>query len=80
MEFVAERIRQDKLKLEGRFDSTLADPEMTDAYRCMVLTEELGEIARAIQDEDEDNLREEIIQLGACCLAWLEGIDRDTGK
>jgi NTP pyrophosphatase (non-canonical NTP hydrolase) len=69
---VAERRRQEALKAAGKFKHTCADEGMSDFEFVSVLTEELGEIARAINDGDPENLREEIIQLAACCVARLE--------
>ena len=37
-----------------------------------VLGEEVGEIARAILKRDWDNMKEEIVQVAAVCVAWLE--------
>lgn len=37
-----------------------------------VVTEELGECARAILEDKHVELKKELIQLTAVCLAWLE--------
>ena len=39
-----------------------------------VLTEELGEVARAVLDKDTDQLEVELVQLAAVAVAWLESI------
>jgi NTP pyrophosphatase (non-canonical NTP hydrolase) len=39
-----------------------------------VLTEELGEVARAVLERDDSQLRAELIQLAAVAIAWLEGL------
>lgn len=36
-----------------------------------VLGEEVGEIAKAINDKDFDNLPVEIVQTASVCIAWL---------
>ena len=70
-----ERERQDTLKAEGRFEYTCADLAMSHPQHCLtILAEEFGEVARAICDNRE-NLRAELIQVAAVCLAWLEGLD-----
>jgi NTP pyrophosphatase (non-canonical NTP hydrolase) len=69
-----ERARQNKLKAEGRFEHTAADVECSDLTRLAMLTEELGEVARALQNKDKDNLREELVQVGAICIAWIESL------
>lgn len=43
--------------------------------KVMVLTEELGEIARAVHDGDDAGLRTELVQLAAVAVAWMEMFD-----
>ncbi len=38
-----------------------------------ILTEELGEVARAIIERDDANLTVELVQVAAVVVAWLEG-------
>ena len=40
----------------------------------MVLTEECGEVARAVLDLNDDQLRTELIQVAAVAVAWLEAL------
>jgi hypothetical protein len=79
-----ERRRHDELKAMGRFPYTIADPEMTDAGRFVSLVEEVGEVARAIQertgavnDRHGSDLRTELVQVGAIVVAWVERLDAD---
>lgn len=39
-----------------------------------ILTEELGEVARSINEQDDENLKLELIQVAAVCVAWLESL------
>lgn len=39
-----------------------------------VLTEECGEVSRAVLDAKPDDLRTELIQVAAVATAWLEGL------
>lgn len=39
-----------------------------------IMIEEVGEIGTAIQNRDEINLKEELVQLAAICVRWLEAI------
>jgi len=39
-----------------------------------ILMEEVGEVAKAIQIKDYDNLRLELIQVAAVSIQWLEHI------
>ena len=39
-----------------------------------VLSEECGEVARAVLDQDVDQLRTELVQVAAVAVAWLESL------
>lgn len=69
----AERERQDQFKASGKFTHTCADP-MDDLKRFAILSEEVGEIAHAINEgfEPGDNLLAEVVQVAAVCVAWIE--------
>ncbi len=63
----AERRRQD-----AKFGPMGALPAY-DAYkRLSVLTEEVGEVAQALNDGDFAHAREELVQVAAVAVAWLE--------
>jgi NTP pyrophosphatase (non-canonical NTP hydrolase) len=47
-------------------------------HKNTVLVEEVGEVAHAILENDIDNLREELIQVAAVCVAWLETLEDDS--
>jgi len=47
-------------------------PGRGDAEWLAILAEEVGEAARAILEDDEENLIIEITQCAAVCLKWLE--------
>lgn len=73
MDILRERMRQEQLRAEGRFAHTAADPEMSDTAFLAVLMEEVGEVARAINDaEGAKRLRDELVQVAAVCVARLE--------
>lgn len=40
--------------------------------RFAVLVEEVGEIGAALQEPNQGNLEEELVQLAAVCIRWLE--------
>ena len=42
-----------------------------------ILTEEVGEVAKAILEKDIQNLREELIQVAAVAVAMVECLDRN---
>lgn len=47
---------------------------LTDAEWLAVLTEEVGECARAIQDESDERLRAELVQVAAMAMRWALSI------
>ena len=63
-----ERLRQDELWGD---QSGHADERWL-----VILIEEVGEVARAMYDEDEGHTYEEIIQCAAVCMAWAEAMQR----
>ena len=79
----AERWRQDELKAMGKFKKTCAD-DMGNGARLAVLTEEVGEVARAVlekglegeeaHDKTGTDIQKELVQVAAVCLAWLESL------
>lgn len=52
----------------GDCSSVLVSP----ITKVAVLTEEVGEVARAVLDGDEDQVRRELVQVAAVVVAWLE--------
>lgn len=42
--------------------------------RLAVLTEELGEVARAVHERDLDGLAKELVQVAAVAVAWREAL------
>lgn len=44
----------------------------SELRRLAVLAEELGEVARAVQRNDAENLTTELVQLAAAAIRWLE--------
>lgn len=52
-----------------------SSPDVHWMTKVAVLTEELGEVSRAILDMDPNNLIEELVQLAAVAVACLESED-----
>lgn len=48
-----------------------------ETFRVTLLTEELGEVARAVQDEP-DNIDAELVQVASLAISWLvaRGLDK----
>lgn len=54
---------------------------VTHAERLAVLGEEFGEVSKEVNEgvnrgTDLSKLRTELIQTAACCVAWLEALDK----
>lgn len=65
-----ERIRQD-----AKQGGTPGVDRRDDRTYAAVLGEEFGEVCRAWLERDVPNLREELIQVAAVAVAWVEEID-----
>jgi len=89
-----ERLRQQQLLREGKFTFSCATVGIDPDRKLRVCTEELGEIAEAIDKLEiaslastaktrpqiksaRAHLRDEIVQLAACAIAWLESIQEE---
>lgn len=81
----AERARQEWLWKEGKIPSTCASKIVPYSDKFVVLVEEVGEVARAIQaviaadkwapEAEIAHLREELVQVAAVAVAWLESME-----
>lgn len=78
----AERDKQDA-KFPGQwaeFSRSFGFPRTWDTHRMAaytaqaILAEEAGEVAHAVLEKDDENLKEELIQVAAVAVAWLEAI------
>ncbi len=72
----AERVRQAELWNKdhdwGWGDCSSA--ALPTPVKVAVLTEEVGEVARAALEHDTDGLRIELVQVAAIAVAWLEAM------
>ena len=69
-----ERARQ-KIKWAGPHAWGIGDCSSSfvdDIVKSAVLSEECGEVSRAVLDKDNDHLTKELVQVAAVCVAWLE--------
>ena len=73
----AERRRQQKkwqgFHKWGQGDCSSSFVDVT--VKAAVLSEECGEVARAVLDERARDLKRELIQVAAVAVAWLEGLE-----
>lgn len=47
---------------------------------CVILAEEFGEAARAVYESDPEALREELVQVAAVAVAWIEDLDESVKR
>lgn len=52
-----------------------SSPDVEPIVKVAVLTEEAGEVARAVLDSTDGDLRTELVQVAAVAVAWLEGME-----
>lgn len=72
-EIVEERFAQEAKF--GETGETCANPAMDRGTKMFVLMEEVGEVARAVlEDEPVEDLRKELIQVAAVAAAWAESL------
>lgn len=74
---VKERNRQVELQAAGRFKYLCDDPALSNADVYAILGEEFGEVGTEVSKQregayDADHLAEELIQVIAVSMAWLE--------
>ena len=48
--------------------------QVAPIVKAAVLTEECGEVAKAVLEEDREALRAELVQVAAVAIAWLESL------
>lgn len=73
----AERDRQEE-KWAHTHDwgqGSCSSPDVAPTVKAAVLTEECGEVARAVLDRKPDDLRDELVQVAAVAVGWLEGLE-----
>jgi hypothetical protein len=52
--------------------------ELSDDAMFVVLAEEFGSVAKALHEGDIERLREELVQVAACCVKFREKMDREA--
>lgn len=72
----AERVRQAELwnKDHDWARAYCSSAALPTPVKVAVLTEEVGEVARAALEHDTDGLRLELVQVAAIAVAWLEAM------
>lgn len=69
--------RQMELKQQGRFEFEIGEPGCGLYRSVSILTEEVGEVARAVNEGDYAGLKEELVQVAACCRKWFHYLEQE---
>lgn len=66
-------VYRERLNQEAKHPGdTPANPDMSDERRLVLLVEEVGEVARAMQDGQPADVLSEVRQVAALAFAWME--------
>lgn len=68
MDDILQKIRDER----ARQDAKWGEQNHSDVWWHVILSEEFGEVPRAIFEGDEAGLDAELIQVAAVAVAWLE--------
>lgn len=60
---------------QGKFEFTASDPGISNSLKLPILIEEVGEVAKCINESmSKDELEKELTQVAAVAVAWLESL------
>lgn len=68
-EMVLKEVRAERARQDEKWGSQRLLP---DGKWLAILTEELGEVAKAVLEHDDGEITKELIQVGAVAVAWAE--------
>jgi NTP pyrophosphatase (non-canonical NTP hydrolase) len=72
-----EILRQLDLQQAGKFKHIAFDVGCSNETRLAMLMEELGEVARGLQNNDWRNLKEELVQVAAIATSWVARLEQN---
>lgn len=70
MSVVFNKIHDERDRQDAKWGDQSHHP---DLYWLAILGEEFGEVAKALLEADTEHIYEELIQVAAVCVSWLEG-------
>jgi NTP pyrophosphatase (non-canonical NTP hydrolase) len=71
---VFELVEKERLYQNKKWQRKDNEWDRPDTTKLTVLAEEFGEVARAILENNPGNLKEELVQVAAVSVAWLESL------
>jgi NTP pyrophosphatase (non-canonical NTP hydrolase) len=72
-----EILRQLDLQQSGKFKYIAYDRGCSNETRLAMLVEEIGEVARGLQESNWKNLKEELVQVAAIATSWVARLDEN---
>jgi NTP pyrophosphatase (non-canonical NTP hydrolase) len=72
-----EILRQLDLQQAGKFKHIAFDVVCSNELRLSMIVEEMGEVARALQDNNWKNLKEELVQVAAIATSWVARLEQN---
>ena len=76
MEEILEEVKDER----GRQDEKWGEQNHVPLKWLAILGEEVGEANKAVLEDDRENLREELIQIAATAVAFIESLERNTNN
>ncbi len=68
-------VKQARLhQIDKHGDNAICNPLQHPFHKYLILGEEVGEVARALDKQDAVELISELVQVAACSVGWLESI------
>lgn len=78
---IIELIEQERVKQQNKWNKPhswgfgdCSSNSVSPETKSMVLSEECGEVAKAVLELNKEELKKELVQTAAVCCAWLENI------
>lgn len=83
-----ERSRQRELFRKGKHQFRVCSPIISDGLKLAVLTEEVGEVAKEVNENAHrastprrrEKMETELVQVAAVAVAWIEALEVPTTK
>lgn len=75
-DYIVDELSDERKRQNEKFPAQharIAAGQVDNGLMLAILVEEVGEAAKAILEDT--NLREELVQIAAVAIAWIEGLD-----
>lgn len=72
---ILQEVRAERERQDAKWGGTPGVDRFSDPHYAAVLGEEFGEVCKAWLERDVAGLREELVQVAAVAVAWVEELD-----